>query len=83
MELRQGGAHADAELGIEVRERLVHQERLRLAHDRATHRDALPLAARELHRLAVEHLGQPEQLGDLLDAALRISSFGALRTLRP
>ena len=38
-------AHLDAELRVEVRERLVHQEGLRLADDRAAHRDALPLAA--------------------------------------
>ena len=38
--------------------RLVHQERPRLAHDRAAHRDALPLAARQLRRPAVEQLGR-------------------------
>ena len=50
VQLRERGAHLDAELRVEVRERLVHQERLRLAHDRAAHRDALALAARELRR---------------------------------
>ena len=70
MELRERGAHPDAELRVEVRERLVHQERARLAHDRAPHRDALPLAAGELRRPAVEHLGEPEQVGDLVDAPL-------------
>ena len=44
------GPHLDAELRVEVRERLVHQERLRLTHDRPAHRDALSLAARELAR---------------------------------
>ena len=48
------GAHLHAELGVEVGERLVHQERRRLAHDRAAHRDPLPLAARERLRLALE-----------------------------
>ena len=83
VELRQRGPHADAQLGVEVRERLVHQERLRLTHDRAAHRDALALAAGELKRLAVEHLGQSEQRCDLVDATPRISAFGAFRTLSP
>ena len=48
------GARLDAELGVEVGERLVHQEHGRLAHDRATERDALALAAGQLLRLAVE-----------------------------
>ncbi len=69
MELRERGAHPDAKLGIEVRERLVEQEGLRLAHDRAAHRHALPLAAGELCRLPLEQLGEPEELGDLGDAA--------------
>ena len=51
---RHLGAHLDAQLGVEVRERLVHQERRRVAHDRAAHGHALALAARELRRLAVE-----------------------------
>jgi len=34
--------------------RLVEQEHRRLAHDRATHRDALALPARQLPRLALE-----------------------------
>ena len=44
------GAHRHAQLRVEVRERLVHQEGRRLADDRAAHRDALPLAAGELRR---------------------------------
>ena len=42
------------QLRVEVRERLVHQENLRLAHDRPPERDALALSSRELARLAVE-----------------------------
>ena len=55
-------AHRDAQLGVEIRQRLVEQEGLRPPHDRAAHRDALALAAGELARLAVE------QLLDLQDA---------------
>ena len=45
MEARDLGASLDAELGIEVGKRLVHQEHCRLAHDGATQCDALALAA--------------------------------------
>ncbi len=38
-------AHLDAELRVEIRERLIHQEDRGLAHDRPSHRDALALAA--------------------------------------
>ena len=71
MQLRERGAHPDAELRVEVRERLVHQERLRLAHDRAAHRDALALAAGELRRAPVEQLLEAEQLRDLVDPLAR------------
>jgi hypothetical protein len=62
LELRDVRAHLDAQLRVEVRERLVHQEDLRLPHDRAPHRDTLPLAARQLLRLPVEELRQVEKL---------------------
>jgi hypothetical protein len=39
------GAHLHPQLRVEVRQWLVHQERMRFANDRAPHRDALPLAA--------------------------------------
>ena len=50
MQSRELAAHRHAQLGVEVRERLVHQERLRLAHHRPAHRNALALAAGELRR---------------------------------
>src|ERR1700722_1401519 len=37
--------HVDAKLGVEIRERLVEQEHLRLAHEGSAHGDALPLTA--------------------------------------
>ena len=77
VELRQGGAHADAELRVEVRERLVEQEGLRLPHDRAAHRDPLALAAGQLRRPAVEQILEPEQRRDVGDPA------GDLRLLDP
>ena len=62
------GAHLDAKLRVEVRERLVHQEGLRLADDRAPHRDALPLAARECPWLLVEERFEAEDLRRLAHA---------------
>ena len=44
------GLHA--ELGVEVRQRLVHEEDLRLADDRPAHRDTLTLTTGERLRLA-------------------------------
>jgi hypothetical protein len=57
------GAHLDAQLGVEVRERLVHQEGLRLAHDRAPESDALALPAGQLARAARQQVAQAEPVG--------------------
>ena len=83
LEPRDLGAHLHAQLRVEVRERLVHQERLRLAHDRAAHRDALALTARERARLPVEERLEVEDARGVLDTRRSISSFGVLRSLRP
>ena len=48
------GAGLHAQLRVEVGQRLVHQERLRVAHDRPAHRHPLPLPARQRLGLAVE-----------------------------
>jgi hypothetical protein len=65
-------AHLDAQLRVEVGERLVHQEHLRLAHDRTPHRHALALAAGELPWLAVEVGRELELRGDLPHARLAL-----------
>ena len=62
------GAHAHAELRVEIRERLVHQVRSRLAHHRAAHRHTLALSARERPRAPVEHLLETQQPGHVRDA---------------
>ena len=62
-------AHLYAQARVEVRERLVHQEDPRLAHDRAAHRDALALPAGELPRLAFQQVRQAERLSRTLHAA--------------
>ena len=64
------GAHGDAQLGVEIRQRLVEQENLRIAHNGAPHRDALALAAGQLARIAVEQRVEPENIGGALDAAV-------------
>ena len=74
VQLLQLGAHRHAQLGVEVRERLVEQEHLRVAHDAAPHRDALALAAGELARIAVEQLGEPEDRGGLRHARVDLGA---------
>ena len=53
VQLNQLEPRLDAELRVEVGERLVHQERDRLTHDRARERDTLALPAGELARIPV------------------------------
>ena len=75
MQLLDLGAHLHAQLGIEIGERLVEQEHLRVAHDGAAHGDALALAARELAGVAREQRGEPQYVGcdlhALVDLGLR------------
>src|SRR5207237_726036 len=61
VQLCERRAHSDAKLRVEVRERLVHQERDRLADNRASHRDTLALSAREVRRLPLEQLLEADQ----------------------
>ena len=63
-------AHGDAQLGVEVRQRLVEQKHFRLPHDGAAHRHALALAAGQLPRLALEHRAEFENARGFLDARL-------------
>jgi hypothetical protein len=72
--------HLHAELRVQVRERLVEQEHLRVAHDGAAHRDALALAAGELARVALEELGEAQDLGGAADPLLD-DVLGRLREL--
>ena len=55
-------AHLHAQLGIEIRERLVEQERLRLLDDRPADRDALALAARKLRGPPLQEMGDLQNL---------------------
>ena len=69
---RQLDAHVHAQCGVQVGQRLVEQEHLGLAHDRAADRDALTLSARELPGVA------PEQFGDVQDRGGAGDLFSAL-----
>ena len=54
--------HLVAKLGVEIGERLVEEEDLRVANDGAADGDALPLAAGKLARMALEQRGDAEHL---------------------
>ena len=60
LELLQLVAGGGAALGIEVRQRLIEQKDVRLAHQGAGQRYPLPLTAGELARLAVEQMVDAE-----------------------
>ena len=81
LELEDLGARLHAESSVEVRERLVHEERRRLAHDGATERDALPLPARKLLRLALEQLPELEDVRRLAHAPIDLR-FGTWKFFR-
>ena len=66
--------HLGSQLGVEVRERLVHEEGLWLADERSTHGHSLPLATGKLPRLAIELLVQFEDGRDSRDALLDIGA---------
>ena len=60
------------QLGVEVGQRLVHQEHLRLADDGPAEGDALALAARELAGPAQEQGLDAEQAGGFFDALVDV-----------
>ena len=63
LDARDLGPHLDAELRVEVRQGLVHEERDRLADDRAAHRDPLALAAGEMPWPLLQDIREAEDLG--------------------
>ena len=77
------GAHLHAQLGVEVRQRLVHEERLRVAHDGPAHGDPLALAAGERRGLAVEELVEAEDAGRVAAPARRSRALGTFCSLSP
>ncbi len=55
------------QLGIQVGERFVHQEDARLAHDGATDRDTLHLAARQVGGFSLQQVVDAQDIGCLVD----------------
>ena len=60
--------HLLAQLLVQRPERLVHQDQLRLEHQRAGHRDALLLAAGELRRPPLAEAAELHHVQRALDA---------------
>ena len=67
-------AHLDAQLRIEIRQRLVEQEDRRIADNRASDRDALPLAARKLCRPSLEQGVELQHFGRRLNLGIDLCS---------
>ena len=76
------GTGLHTQFGIEVRQRLVHEEHLRVAHDGTAHRHTLPLTTGEGLGLAIEEVLQPQQLGGLQDALLAFGLGNVLHLQR-
>ena len=82
MHLGEEAARLDAQLRVEVGQRLVHQEDARAAHHRARQRDTLALAARKGLGQAVEKLSHPQPFGDALDLLVDVA-LRHFRIFRP
>ena len=72
MEAGDVGARLHAQLGVQVRERLVHEEDRWLADDRPTERDPLALPTGERFGLAVEQLVEAKDLAGIRHAPLNL-----------
>ena len=79
-QLDELGAHLVTELGVQVGQRLVHQEDLGVTHDGAADGDTLALTARERLGLTVEVLGDAQDLGSGANLAVNLV-FGNLLEL--
>ena len=80
-QLDELGTHLVTQLGVQVGQRLVHQEDLRITHDGAADSDTLALAARKRLGLAVEVLGDTQDLGSGANLAVDLV-FGDLLELK-
>src|SRR6476620_1019193 len=70
--------HLLAQLQVERAERLVEEEDGGLVHDRPRERDPLPLAAGELHRLAVAEARQADSLEHSLGPGAAVAAAHSL-----
>ena len=76
-------AHLDPELGVEVGQRLVHEERLGLADDGPPHGHPLALSARQRGRLALQVVVQAEDPAGVPDPPVDVVLGQLSRSLRP
>ena len=84
MQVGDLGACMHAQLGVEVRQRFVHQERLRMAHHGAAERHALALAAGQLPRSALQQLRDAQHARDRIGLVRdRAASCGGARQDTP
>ncbi len=72
-----------AQLGVEVGQRLVEQEHVHVAHQRAADGDALALAAGQGAGLALQQRLDLQDLGGAGDALLDLGLGHAARSCRP
>ena len=75
------GAHLRAQLRVEVRQRLVHEERLGLADHRPPHGDPLALPSRELPRPPRQLLVELEDARHAPDTLVDLATCESLRSL--
>jgi hypothetical protein len=71
-ELRSTRDPRTPEFRVKVRERFVHQEDLRFAHDRPPHGNTLALSTGQRTRVALEIVLEVEHLGGLADATIAL-----------
>ena len=76
-------AHLLAELGVEIGQRLVEQQDLRLDHEAAGQRHALLLAAGQLVRIALLEPGEVDQRERVARPSASRLAAGVFRTFRP
>ena len=69
MQLGQLGSHLSTQLGVQVGQRFVQQEDLRLTHDGTAQGNTLTLTTGQSLRLTVEQVGDVQDAGRLFHAA--------------
>jgi hypothetical protein len=72
----QLGPHPHPQAGIQIAERFIQQQHVRVTDQRSSDRDPLLLAARQLGRLPLQQVLDAQQFRDLVHAALRLLTRG-------
>ena len=70
MKMLDLGTGRDAKLGVEIRQRFIHQKDVWLAHNGAGQRHPLPLATGQGRRAAVQEFGQLDHFGGAAHALI-------------